>query len=159
ANASFALTNTLVSTTTALNATAPFRTSPQGVTLTATVTAPSGTVNAGTVTFTVLHDPTVIGSAVTSGTVTAGRASISYVLPASTAPGGYTIQADYSGGGSFAPSRGTATLTIGAAPLVAIAVTPSTVTLKVGQSQTFTAMGTYADNSTADLTSAVTWTS
>ncbi len=45
------------------------------------------------------------------------------------------------------------------APLISIAVTPNSVTLKVGQMQPFTATGTYADNSTADLTSAVTWTS
>ena len=46
-----------------------------------------------------------------------------------------------------------------AAPLVSIAVTPNPATLKVGQVQQFTATGTYADSSTADLTSQVTWSS
>ena len=50
-------------------------------------------------------------------------------------------------------------ITVTAAPLVSIAVTPATATLKVGQTQQFTATGTYADSSTADLTSAVAWTS
>ncbi len=51
------------------------------------------------------------------------------------------------------------TVTITAAPLVSIAVTPAGATLKVGQTQQYTATGKYADNSTADLTGQVTWTS
>lgn len=41
--------------------------------------------------------------------------------------------------------------------LVSIAVTPGTVSLAAGQSQAFTATGTYSDNHTAALTSGVTW--
>ncbi|MHB8645608.1 MAG: choice-of-anchor Q domain-containing protein [Thermomicrobiales bacterium] len=51
------------------------------------------------------------------------------------------------------------TVTITATPLVSIVVTPSAVTLKVGQAQPFKAMGAYADNSTVDLTNQVTWSS
>ena len=51
------------------------------------------------------------------------------------------------------------TIGVTAAPLVSIAVAPNPATLKVGQVQQFTATGTYADSSTADLTSQVTWTS
>ena len=51
------------------------------------------------------------------------------------------------------------TITVTAAPLVSIAVAPNPATLKVGQVQQFTATGAYADSSTADLTSQVTWTS
>ena len=61
--------------------------------------------------------------------------------------------------GPYATSAGTADETITAAPLVSIAVTPANATLKVGQEQQYTATGTYADSSTADLTSAVAWTS
>jgi hypothetical protein len=50
-------------------------------------------------------------------------------------------------------------ITVAAAPLVSIAVTPANGTLKVGQQQQFTATGTYADSTTADLTGAVAWTS
>jgi hypothetical protein len=61
--------------------------------------------------------------------------------------------------GPYATSTGTADETITAAPLVGIAVTPANATLKVGQGQQYTATGTYADSSTADLTGAVAWTS
>jgi hypothetical protein len=50
-------------------------------------------------------------------------------------------------------------IVVAAAPLVSIAVTPANGTVKVGQVQQYVATGTYADSTTADLTSAVTWTS
>ncbi|NQU10664.1 fibronectin type III domain-containing protein [bacterium] len=43
--------------------------------------------------------------------------------------------------------------------LVSIAVTPATASVAAGLTQQFTAMGTYADASTADLTATATWTS
>jgi hypothetical protein len=43
--------------------------------------------------------------------------------------------------------------------LVSIAITPSNSNVLVGNTQQFTAMGTYSDNSTTDLTSSATWTS
>ena len=43
--------------------------------------------------------------------------------------------------------------------LVSIAVTPATPSIALGQTQQFTAIGTYADASTADITADVTWTS
>jgi trimeric autotransporter adhesin len=51
------------------------------------------------------------------------------------------------------------TLTITAAPLVSIAVTPANPgpSIPDGNSQQFTAIGTYADHSTQDLTTSVTW--
>jgi RHS repeat-associated protein len=45
------------------------------------------------------------------------------------------------------------------AVLTAIAVTPSTTTIAAGSTQAFIATGTYSDGSTANLTSAVTWSS
>ncbi|MBI3970524.1 MAG: pilus assembly protein [Chloroflexi bacterium] len=87
---------------------------PTSVTLTATVTADSpstATVTQGTVMFTVKSGTTTIGSPVT-GTVTDGAVSVTYSLPAGTAAGTYTIEADYSGGTNFNTSSDTATLTV-----------------------------------------------
>ena len=53
----------------------------------------------------------------------------------------------------------TTTLTVTAARLVSIAVTPATSSLPVGLTQQFAATGTYTDGTTHDLTAAVTWTS
>jgi len=86
-------------TTAATTATTGFSTSSQTVTLTGNVTATSGTVNAGTFTFTVAG----LGS-VTSGTVTNGTASASFTVPAGTTPQSLTITTAYSGGGQFAAS-------------------------------------------------------
>ncbi|WP_168218902.1 FG-GAP-like repeat-containing protein [Limnoglobus roseus] len=55
----------------------------QSVPLTATITSPSGTVNEGTVTFTILQGTTTIGTAVTVNVV-GGVANATYVLPAGT---------------------------------------------------------------------------
>jgi len=83
------------------------------LTLSASVTSPfGGTVNQGTVTFTVMQNATVIGSPVTSGIVTNDTISASYTLPTGTVVGTYSITADYSGGGDLAPSTGYATLTV-----------------------------------------------
>lgn len=83
------------------------------LTLSASVTSAfGGTVNQGTVTFTVMQGATVIGSPVTSGVVTNDAISVSYALPAGTAIGTYSITAEYGGGGNLAPSTGYATLTI-----------------------------------------------
>ena len=51
------------------------------------------------------------------------------------------------------------TLTVNANSLVSIAVTPASPTIFAGHTQQFTATGTYADSSTANITSSVTWTS
>jgi hypothetical protein len=103
-------------TTAAANATATFNAASQSVTLSATVSSIGGTVNAGTVTFSVFAGSTQIGSSVTSGTVNAGAASASFTLPGGTAAGTYTIDASYNAGGSFtASSDNTHHLTVGAA--------------------------------------------
>ena len=76
------------------NASAPFSTTAQNVTLNATVTD-GIPVNEGTVTFTVTQGATTIGTPVTSGTVASGAATATYALPASQAPGTYTLTAVY----------------------------------------------------------------
>lgn len=83
------------------------------LTLSASVTSPfGGTVDRGSVTFTVMQGTTVIGSPVTSGPVTDDTISVGYALPAGTPIGTYSITAEYGGGGNLAPSTGYATLTI-----------------------------------------------
>jgi len=52
-----------------------------------------------------------------------------------------------------------ATLTVTAATLVSIQLTPSSATIANGTTQAFTATGTYSDNSVQDLTASVTWAS
>jgi len=51
------------------------------------------------------------------------------------------------------------TLTVTAAALVSIAVTPAIPSIALGTTQQFTATGTYTDSSTQDLTSTATWAS
>ncbi len=124
-------------TTTASNVSVPFSTHAQNVKLTANVTSGSGTVNEGTVTFTVLQGNTVIGQATTSNTVNNGQASVSYALPANLAAGTYTIDAQYSDGADFESTSDTShTLTI----------TPANVTTTANS---FSA--TYTNTSTQNL--------
>ena len=51
------------------------------------------------------------------------------------------------------------TLTVSAARLVSIAVTPPTPSIALGTTQAFTATGTYSDNATQNLSTQVTWAS
>jgi Bacterial Ig-like domain (group 2) len=57
-----------------------------------------------------------------------------------------------------APSRPSSTVPTPSRTLTATRVTPAAVTLSVGESQQFTAIGTYSDGSTADITHSVVWT-
>lgn len=74
-------------------------------------------------------------------------------LASSVATGTTTISAT---SGSI---TGIATLTVTPATLVSIAVTPSLPAIILGNTQQFTATGTYSDSSTQDNTTSVTWTS
>ena len=60
---------------------------------------------------------------------------------------------------TFGDALGSAVLTVTPAELVSIAIGPVDPTVAQGASQTFTATGTYTDDSTADLTSQVAWSS
>jgi hypothetical protein len=82
------------------------------LTLSASVTSPfGGTVNAGTVKFTVTLGGNAVGGVV-SGPVVNGSASAAYALPAGAVAGTYSITGEYSGGGNFLPSSGSATMTV-----------------------------------------------
>jgi hypothetical protein len=54
---------------------------------------------------------------------------------------------------------GSTSLTVTAATLVSLAVTPTNPSIALGTTQQFTAMGTYSDGSTQDLTASASWTS
>ena len=74
-------------------------------------------------------------------------------LATGVAPGVSTISA------SFAGLAGGTQLTVTAATLATIQVTPANVSSALGTRRQFTAMGTYSDNSTQDLTATATWAS
>ena len=81
------------------------------------------------------------------------NASGSNGLASSTGQGAATITATL---GTISGSTG---LTVTAATLVSIAITPLSPSITDGTTQQFTATGTYTDNSTQNLTASVTWTS
>lgn len=54
---------------------------------------------------------------------------------------------------------GTSEITVTAAEVVSIAVTPATFSLPLGRSQQLTAVATYGDNTTLDVTAQATWAS
>ena len=99
-------------TTTVSDVTAVFSPTDQSVTLTANVTTAAGTVNEGTVTFTVTDaGNNVIGTPVV-GNVSGGVATASYTLPGGTTPQALTIKGEFSGGTFTAASNDTGTLSV-----------------------------------------------
>src|SRR6185503_19596514 len=86
--------------------------SDQSLTLTANVTTAAGTINEGTVTFTVRDSGNnVIGLPVV-GNVVGGVATANYILPGGTAPQALTITGEFSGSDFTQPSSDTATLSV-----------------------------------------------
>jgi hypothetical protein len=103
---------TAATTTTVSNVTATFSASDQTVVLTANVSTGAGTVNEGTVTFTVTNAAnTVIGSPVV-GNVSGGVATANYTLPGGTTPQALTITGQFSGGPFTSASTDMATLSV-----------------------------------------------
>ena len=98
----------------------------------------------------VTQQATWTSSDVTIATVTS---SSSGVLVKAVAVGSAMISA------AVGTVKGSLAITVIAPSLTSIAVTPATVTLNVNATQPFKATGTYADNSTADLTVSATWSS
>ncbi len=86
-------------------------------------------------------------------TVATVTSSSSGVIVKAVAVGSATISA------AIGTVTGSLSITVIAPPLTSIAVTPASVTLNVNGTQPFKATGTYADNSTADLTVSATWSS
>ena len=88
-----------------------------------------------------------------SGIAAVSNAANSHGLATSVAEGSVTIGATLNGVATSTP------LTVSPAALVALAITPTNPAIALGTSQQFTATGTYTDNTTQDLTTAVTWSS
>lgn len=99
-------------TTTVSDATAVFSPSNQNVVLTANVTTAAGTVNEGTVTFTVRNAANAVVGVPVVGNVVGGVATANYTLPGGTTPQALTITGEFSGGTLIAPSTDTATLSV-----------------------------------------------
>jgi trimeric autotransporter adhesin len=101
------------------------------------------------------HDLT---SSVTWGTSVAGVASVSNAsgsngLATTMSPGLTTVTA------TFGAVSGSTNLTVTAASLVSLAVTPVNSSIAKGLKSQFAAIGTYTDNSTQVLTAQVMWSS
>ena len=123
----FVLTFLGATSTTAGNASAPYKLSAQNVTLNANVTSSSGTVNEGAVTFQIMDGATPIGTPLTSGTVSNGIATVSYSLPAGTPAKTYTVIASFAATANFnSSSDNTHTLTVNPASTTT-AATPTII--------------------------------
>ncbi len=143
-------------TTTAADQAAPFSTSDQQVTLNAFVASGAGPVNEGTVTFSVLSGNTLVGTAVTSATVSAGVASASYKLPGNSPAGSYTIVAAYNAGADFDASSDNAhTLVVqAAATSITAAISPPSTPITAGGPVSFSVTYTGATFQASNLSAA-----
>ena len=124
----------------------------QNVIVTATVTAESAFagVPEGTVQF------FVDGTLLPPLSLSDGSASVSL---SGLGLGMHVVTAVYTGNDLFAKSTGGLTQTVINHALVSIAVTPGDPVIAAGSTQQFTAIGTFSDGSTANLSSSVTWAS
>lgn len=87
----------------------------------------------------------------------ATETSVSYTPPASASSSStVTLTAASVANASVTSS---ATITIQPPTLSSITVTPASASIQVGQTEAFTATGTYSDNSMQNITSTVTWAS
>src|SRR5207237_6636066 len=82
---------------------------------------------------------------------TIAHASGAHGLASAVGTGTSTITATLNG------ITGSTVLTVSAAVLQSIGVTPANPSVPKGLTQQFTATGTYSDSSTQDLTTQVTW--
>ena len=131
-------------------------------------TAPEivGTLPGGN-TITVTSDNVTIDGLRLNGAVGGGALTPSVNGVYANAVGDLTIRHNtlegFSGPGISTPGSTNVTLDsnliVGPVTLVSIAVTPANPTIATGTDRQFTATGTYSDATTADLTSAVVWSS
>ncbi len=101
------------------------------------------------------HDLTnsVTWSSSVASVASVGNSPGSNGLAATLSPGSTTISATLSG------ISGSTNLTVTAATLVSLGVTPPNPSIAKGLKSQFTAVGTYTDNSTQNLTAQVQWSS
>ena len=96
---------------------------------------------------------TVTWASATAATATISNGTPSRGLASSVAVGSTDISA------TSGAVIGKTTLTVTAATLASLAVTPATPSIAKGTKQQFVAIGTYSDATTQDLTGTVTWAS
>ncbi len=138
-------------TTTTVISSSPTSTYGDSIIFEAMVTPP---LASGTVTF--RDGPENLGSGVLSnGTATFSTSTLSV--------GSHPVSAEYGGDPIYAASTSSDIVqTVNpavTATLVSIAVTPANPVIAKNSTMQFTAVGTFSDNTKADLTSSVTWTS
>jgi Chitobiase/beta-hexosaminidase C-terminal domain/Bacterial Ig-like domain (group 3) len=120
--------------TVAANASVPYSTADQVLSLNSTVTSAGSPVSTGTVTFTVMQGGSTIGAAATSSTLANGVANAGFTLPGGTAAGSYIIQAVYNAGLGYLTSIDTAhTLTVTSLTVAAPTFSPAGGTYSAGQ--------------------------
>jgi uncharacterized protein YjdB len=88
----------------------------------------------------------------TSGTTGVATVNSTSGLATGVAIGTSVITANFDG------KSGSATLTVTAATLSSIAVTPLTASVPIGLTQRFVATGTFSDGTSANISNTVTWT-
>ncbi|MDH4122143.1 MAG: Ig-like domain-containing protein [Deltaproteobacteria bacterium] len=98
----------------------------------------------------------ITGSVTWSSSNTATATVVASGLATGAAVGSVTLTATDPVGGAIS---GSTSLTVTPAALVSIAVTPANPSVAAGLTQTFTATGTYTDNTQAVLTTGLTWSS
>jgi hypothetical protein len=130
-----AVSSNTIAVSTSATVTAGSQTS---VNITSTIQSSAGTVIDGSATFTVLNSSlVVVGSAVT-GTVVNGSVTATYILPAGTSGGLYSIEVGYNGSESFLVSSNQGnfgTLTVNASPVFTSGTSATFVTGTSGNFQ------------------------
>ncbi len=148
------LTVTLIATTTVVTPSSDTISAGQSAMFTATVSSSNGTPPDGSIQF------LVNGSNYGSPVALSGSTATELIAEPK---GTYTIAAKYTGDANYAATlpagETTGTLIVNPAGLVSIAVAPAGPSIALGLTESFTATGTYTDNSTQNLTSQVTWLS
>jgi uncharacterized protein YjdB len=131
------------------------------VTLTSIAVSPAtASISAGATqqfTATATYSNGSTGNVTTSATWTSSNTTAATVnsagLATGSSAGGATISATVSG------TSGSATLTVVAATLTSITVTPSDPSFTIGATEQFTATANYSNNTTVNVTSSATWSS
>jgi len=110
---------------------------------------------------TAVYDDNTTGDVTQQATWSTGDASVLTVVASGATAGLATAQAagTTSIEATLGSISGTTSVTVTASTLTTITVSPATATIVVGGTSSFTAQGSYADGSTADLTDSVTWSS
>ena len=119
------------------------------------------TVSAGlTATFTVMAGgtPPFTYQWYRDGSAIPGANDASYVIATAAGDDGATFSVSISNGAGTVRSA-PVVLTVASAALQSISVTPSSSSIPKGATKQFSALGTYTDTSTHDLTTSVTWDS